>query len=140
MATRDEKFREAAWTYFVYGVLYWFGGLYLQLQGLGPGRRVFFWFIVGGALVLLVPYLLMRERAWFNRWVLSRRDFARILTVLVLFRAFEVGRIALRGAAFSQMPVVGGGVFPTRAGAWLFFAITTLTAAMLARAAWSRRE
>lgn len=140
MATRDEKFREAAWTYLVYGVLYWFGGLYLQLQGLGPGRRVLFWFIVGGALILLVPYLLMRERAWFDHWVLSRRDFARIMTVLVLFRALEVGRIALRGAAFSQMPAVGGGVFPTRAGAWLFFAVTMITAAMLARAAWSRRE
>jgi len=140
MTTREERFKQAAWTYFVYGVIYWFGGLYLQLQGLGPGRRVLFWFIAGGALVLLVPYLLMRERAWFDRWVLSRRDFARILTVLVAFRAFEVGRIALRGTAFSTMPVIGGGVIPIRAGSWAFFAITMVTAAMLARAAWGRRE
>ena len=140
MASQNEQFTQAAWTYLAYGVVYWFGGLYLQLQGLGPGRRVLFWFIAGGALVLFVPYVLKRERAWFDHWVLSRRDFARILTVLVLVRAFEVGRIALRGPAFSTMPAIGGGVFPTRAGAWAFFLITMATAVMLARAAWGPRE
>jgi hypothetical protein len=93
---------------------------------------------VGAIFVVLFPYLLARERLWFDRWVLSRRDFARILTVLVAFRAFEVGRIALRGGP-SAMPGIGGGVFPIQVGAWVFFAITLAAAAMLARAAWSRQ-
>ncbi len=136
--TREERFKQAAWAYLVYGLLYWFGGFYLQLQGLGRGRGVLFWFVLGGLLVVVIPYLLARERAWFDRWVLSRRDFARFLTVLMLFRAFEVGRIALRGPAATAMPAIGGGVLPTRLGAWLFFAITLAAAALVARAAWSR--
>ncbi|MFQ5899403.1 MAG: hypothetical protein ACE5JN_14320 [Candidatus Methylomirabilia bacterium] len=140
MASREEKFRQAAWTYLVYGIIYWFGGLYLRMQGLGPGRYVAFWFVMGAALVLFVPWLLRRDRAWFDYWVLSRRDFARILTVLVAFRAFEVGRIAVRGGPVSSMPGIGGGVFTTQFGGWAFFLITLATAAMLARAAWSGRE
>lgn len=137
MASRDARFKQAAWAYLIYGVIYWFGGLYLQMRGLGPGRYVVFWFVAGAAIVLLFPYLLSRDVPWFDRWVLSRRDFARILTVVVAFRAFEVGRIAIRGGP-SAMPAVGGGTFPTSVGAWVFFIITLATAAMLARAAWSR--
>ena len=44
--------------------------------------------------VIVFPWLLRRERAWFDRWILSRRDFARILTLLVALRALEVARIA----------------------------------------------
>ncbi len=138
MATPEDRFRQAAWAYFVYGLIYWFGGLYLQMQGLGPGRYVVMWFVLGGAFVVLFPYLLRREVSWFDRWVLSRRDFARVLTVLVFFRAFEVGRIALRGSAASAMPSIGGGVLPTRVGAWAFFLITLAAGVMLARAAWAR--
>ena len=137
MTSREAKFKQAAWTYLIYGIIYWFGGLYLQTRGLGPGRYVAFWFVVGAILVLSVPYLLSREVRWFERWVLSRRDFARIMTALVVFRAFEVGRIALRGGAAS-MPAVGGGILPTQIGAWVFFLITLGTAVMLARAAWGR--
>lgn len=140
MAMREEQFKQAAWTYFAYGVVYWFGGLYLKMQGLGPRRHVAFWFIVGAAIVLVFPYLLRHEVAWFDRWVLSRRDFARVLTVLVLFRAFEVGRIALRGPASSMMPGIGGGIPGTTLGAWVFFVITLATAVMLARAAWPPRQ
>ena len=139
MAPHEERFKQAAWTYFAYGVVYWFGGLYLRMQGLGPGRYVAFWFIIGAVIVLLFPYLLMREVAWFDRWVLSRRDFARILTVLVAFRAFEVGRIALRGTVSAAMPAIGGGIPGTTLGAWVFFVITLATGAMLARAAWAPR-
>lgn len=137
MTSREAKFKQAAWVYFGYGVIYWLGGLYLQMQGLGPGRYVAFWFIVGALIVLFFPYLLSREVRWFDRWVLSRRDFARVLTVLVLFRAFEVGRIAIKGGPAS-MPAIEGGIPLTRIGAWVFFFLTLATAAMLARAAWSR--
>ncbi len=138
MTPPDAKFKQAAWAYLIYGLIYWFGGLYLHLQGLGPGRYVWVWFVVGAVIVLLFPYLLSREIPWFDRWVLSRRDFARLLTALVLLRALAVGRIALRGEVASAMPMVGGGIFPTTVGAWAFFLITLATAAMLARAAWSR--
>ena len=136
MTARDAKFKQAAWTYFIYGVIYWVGGLYLQMRGLGPGRAVAIWFVIGGVFVLLFPYLLSRELRWFDRWILSRRDFARILTLLVLVRAFEVGRIAWKGGP--SMPAIGGGVPLTQAGSWIFFLLTLVTAVVLARAAWSR--
>jgi len=141
VATRDEKFRQAAWTYVAYGVIYWLGGLVLAASGLGPRgmeRGGLAWFLVGALFVAVFPWLLIRERPRFDRWVLSRRDFARVLTVLVAIRAFEVARIA-RAPKTDAVPVLGVTV-PMQAGAWAFFLLTVVTAVMLARAAWSRER
>ncbi len=140
MATREEKFRQAAWAYVGYGAVYWLGGLALAAAGLGP-RPIAPWvvallFVVGGALVVLVPWLLLAERPWFDRWMLSRRDFARILTVFVAFRALEVGRIAWHPRV--ELVSVGGFAIPMRLGAWLFFLMTVVMTVLLARAGWSR--
>jgi hypothetical protein len=138
--TRDAKFRQAAWTYFAYGIVYWLGGFVLISAGLGPrgmsGGGT--WFVVGALLVVGIPWLLMRERAWFERWVLSRRDFARILTLLIVLRAIEVGRIAL--SPRSELVSAGGFAIPMSLGAAVFCLITVVTAMMVARAAWSRAE
>jgi hypothetical protein len=139
MATRDEKFRQAAWTYVGYGIVYWLGGLALAGAGLGPRgmeRGGMAWFVVGALFVLVIPWLLVRERGWFARWILSRRDFARILTLLVVLRAVEVARIA-RAPRAETVSVLGLDV-SMRAGAWAFCLLTIVTAVMIARAAWSR--
>jgi hypothetical protein len=139
MATRDEKFRQAARTYVGYGVVYWLGGLALAGAGLGPRgmeRGGMAWFVVGALFVLVIPWLLVRERGWFARWILSRRDFARILTLLVVLRAVEVARIA-RAPRAETVSVLGLDV-SMRAGAWAFCLLTIVTAVMIARAAWSR--
>jgi hypothetical protein len=94
------------------------------------------WFIVGALFVIVFPWLLLRERRWFDCWILSRRDFARVLAVLVALRAIEVARIAREPRA-ETVPVLGLDV-SMRAGAWIFCLLTVLTAVMLARAAWSR--
>jgi hypothetical protein len=139
MATRDERYRQAAWAYVVYGVVYWLGGLVLATAGLGPRgmeRGGTAWFVVGALFVVVIPWLLVRERGWFARWVLSRRDFARVLTLLVVLRAVEVGRIAWRSSALT---VVALGVeVPMSVGAWVFCLLTVVTALMLGRAAWGR--
>ena len=95
------------------------------------------WFVAGALFVVVFPWLLIKERAWFDRWVLSRRDFARVLTLLVAFRAFEVARIA-RVPRAETVAVLGLDV-SMRAGAWAFCALTVVTAVMLARAAWGRQ-
>jgi hypothetical protein len=139
MATRDAKFRQAAWTYVGYGVVYWLGGLVLARSGLGPRgmeRGGTAWFVVGALFVVVFPWLLVRDRPWFDRWVLSRRDFARILTLLVALRALEVARIAWAPRA-GTVSVLGLDV-SMRIGAWGFCLLTIVTAVMLARAAWSR--
>ncbi|MBI3456342.1 MAG: hypothetical protein HY002_11205 [Candidatus Rokubacteria bacterium] len=139
MATREAKFRQAAWTYVGYGIVYWLGGLVLMQAGLGPRgmpRGGAAWFVVGALLVIVIPWLLIRERSWFDRWMVSRRDFARIMTLLVAIRAIEVARIAW--APKAEVAALLGVAIPIRLGAWAFFLITIVTAVMLARAAWSR--
>jgi hypothetical protein len=136
---REARYRQAARTYVGYGVVYWLGGLILASGGLGPRgmeRGGTAWFVVGALLVVVFPWLLLRERGWFDRWVLSRRDFARVLTLLVALRAVEVARIA-RAPRAETVSILGLAV-SMRAGGWVFCLLTVLTAVMLARAAWSR--
>jgi hypothetical protein len=138
-AGRDARFRRAAWTYLAYGVVYWLGGLVLARSGLGPRgmeRGGLAWFVVGALFIVVFPWVLAREREWVDRWVLSRRDIARILTVLVALRAVEVARVAWAPRT-GTVPVLGLAV-PMSAGAWAFVLVTALTAVMLARAAWAR--
>ena len=132
----DAKFRQAAWTYLVYGAIYWVTALYLQLSAFTVRGPLLVWFGIGALIALGVPWLLVRRRRWFERWILSRRDFARILTVLVAVRAIAVAALALRGPGGLRMPSLGGGV-PTNAwGAWVMALVAAITAVMLARAAW----
>jgi len=133
MATREAKFKQAAWAYFAYGVIYWAGGLYRAWQGLAVGRGVI-WFVLGAIFVLFFPWLIARgHRGTGYLW------FCRILTLLVAYRAFEVGRIAL-APRFKSVPLPGGGEIPMALGATIFFLITLAMAAMLARAAWTPRS
>jgi hypothetical protein len=144
VATREEKFSLAAWGYVIYGIIYWVGALVLALAGLGPRPAgnpaglglVITLFVIGGALVVVIPWLLVRERSWFERWVLSRPDFARILTVFVAYRAVEVGRLAWRPPI--DLISVGGFAIPMRLGAIAFFVVTVAMVVLLARAGWSR--
>jgi hypothetical protein len=122
-------------------VVYWLGGLVLMQAGLGPRgvpRAGAAWFVVGALLAIVIPWILLRERAWFDRFVLSRRDFTRIMALLVVLRAIEVGRIALRPRA--ETVEVAGAAVPVAVGAWAFVAVTVATALMLVRAGWARKS
>ncbi len=136
----DARFRQAAWTYFGYGLVYLAVAVYLQLAVFGVAPRLLVWFVFGALITVGVPWLLARRRPGFERWVLSRRDFARVLAVLVAIRTVTVATLAVRGPGTMRMPTFGGGVPPTAAGAWLMAAVAGVTAVMLARAAWSDEE
>jgi hypothetical protein len=141
MNPRD-RFRAAAGAYLLYGVVYWIGGVYLALHGVGvrgsPAAGLG-WIALGGVLVLLVPYLLGRPRPWFERWILSRRDFARILVVLMAFRAWKVGQVALRPET-AAVAAPWNGMITFRLGAIVFFAVTVFALVMVARAAWRSED
>ncbi|HEV8584315.1 MAG TPA: hypothetical protein VGT02_05045, partial [Methylomirabilota bacterium] len=89
--------------------------------------------------VIVIPYLLRRRRAWFERWVLSRRDFARILTVLMAFRAWHVLRVVLRPETAS-VAAPWGGEITFRAGAAVFFLVTVVALLFVGVAAWTRDQ
>ena len=132
MAGRQDRYRQAAWTYAAYGVVYWLGGLALAAAGRGPrgmDRGRWAWFVAGALFVLVFPWLL--ARAW--RW---RRAFAAVLALLVAYRALEVARIAARSGG--ETVSVAGLVVSVSTGAWAFCLLALVTALMLARAAWNR--
>lgn len=137
MATHEERFRQAAWTYFGYGMLYMAGAIYLATQGVGArGTRaapIVIWFVLGTLFLVVFPWLIARgTRGCGYVW------FTWVLTLLVAFRAFGLGRVVI-APSVPSLPLPGGGEFPMRLGAGIFLLITLATAAMLVRAAWSRR-
>src|SRR5437879_8380035 len=123
-----DRFRLAARAYLVYGVVYWLGGFYLATQGVGVrGGRMMqagvVWIVLGLVLVVLIPYLLAQRRAWFERWILSRRDFARVLTAFMAVRAWHLLKVALRPETASVAAPWGGEV-TFRVGAIVFVIVT----------------
>jgi len=140
----DRKYRDAARGYLVYGVVYYVGGLYLLWHGVGvagsmEGRRLgtlAFWALAGLVPMLLIPYLIHARHAWFERWVLSRRDFARIVALFLLFRAYRVGQVITHHHGAS-VPAPWGGSVTFQAGAAVFTVITVGALVAVARAAWA---
>jgi hypothetical protein len=137
-----DRFRLASRAYLVYGVIYWIGGLYLVTQGVGVrGGRMMqagvAWIVIGLVLVAAIPYLLVRRRAWFERWILSRRDFARVLTAFMALRAWHVLRVALRPETAS-IAAPWGGEITFRAGAIVFLIVTVAALLLIGRAAWAK--
>lgn len=137
----SDAYRAAALAYLGYGVAYWLGGTWLAVRGVdgrsgGPltGQGIL-WILLGLVFVVLIPFLLWRRRRAFERWVLSRRDFARLLSVLVALRAVGVARVALRSAS-AVVAAPWGGTISVRAGAALFLLVTVTALFFVARAAW----
>jgi hypothetical protein len=136
---RAARFKQAAIAYAVYGIIYLAGALYLVSQGIGTrgmkgAGAALVWFVLGVLFIVVFPWLISRgARSRGSLW------FTRILTLLVAYRAFEVGRVAL-APKFRAVPLPGGGEIPMALGAGIFFLITLATAAMLARAAWASRR
>lgn len=141
----DSRFRAAALAYLVYGAVYYVGGLYLVSRGVGVmggasgarGGGVLFWAVIGLIPFLGIPWLLHARRSWFERWVLSRRDFSRLVAVLLAFRAYKVGQVAARGEG-ALVAAPWGGEVTFQAGAAVFLAVTMAALVMVGRAAWAR--
>jgi len=137
-----DPFRLAARAYLVYGVVYWLGGFYLATQGVGVrGGRMMqagvVWIVLGLVLVVLIPYLLAQRRAWFERWILSRRDFARVFAAFMALRAWHVLKVALRPETASVAAPWGGEV-TFRIGAIVFLIVTVAALVLIGRAAWAK--
>ena len=136
---RGDPYRAAARAYFVYGIFYLVGGVYLVAHGVGvTGSRAgaaLQWTLVGVVIWIGIPYLLRRPRPRFERWVLSRPDFARIVAVLMAVRAYHVARVVAQPVTAS-VPAPWGGEISFRVGAAVFLVVTLAALALVARAAW----
>jgi hypothetical protein len=136
-AALDERFRVAARAYFVYGVVYLVGGVWLWLHDVGRGFSGSWLFILGGAiLVVLIPFLLRRPRPWFERWILSRRDFARLVVLSMVLRVIAVARVVVHSETATVVAPWGGPI-SYRLGGAIFLIVTVVALVLIARAAWS---
>jgi hypothetical protein len=135
----DDRFRDAARAYLVYGIVLFIGGAWLELHGVGTRGGALVsgieYLILGLVFLAGVPYLLRRRRAWFERWVLSRRDFARVLTVFMAYRAYRTLVVVLRPETAS-VAAPWDGEITFRAGAAVFFLVTLVALLFVAVAAW----
>lgn len=126
MELRARKYQQAAVAYLVYGVIYLAGAIYLGRMGRGPEGSVW-WYLVGAAIALGLPYLIWNQYTWVTR----------ILSLLVLLRAVALARIAMRGGT-EAVPLPWGGDMATWQGAILFMLVAAITGVLLARAGWER--
>jgi len=132
----DDRFRMAARGYFIYGIVYLVGGFWLWLHDVGRGSVwSVVWILLGATLVVLIPFLLRRPRAWFERWILSRRDFARIVVLFMAFRVLAVGHVVFR-AETATVAAPWGGLVSYRLGGAVFLVVRLAALALVARAAW----
>jgi hypothetical protein len=138
VSVADDRFQTAARGYFVYGVVYWLGGAWLWLHDVGRDSLLsLVWIVLGAVLVVLIPYLLRRRRVGFERWVLSRRDFARLVALFMFFRVLAVLRVVLRSDS-AVVAAPWGGVISYQAGGTAFLVVTVIALVLVARAAWAR--
>jgi hypothetical protein len=141
-----DRYRAAARAYFLYGIVYLVGGLYLISQGVGvmgsrtadaSARTMLTWGLLGLIPLLVIPWLLSRPWSWFGG-VVSRTVFAWIVAALLAFRAYKVGQVALRGGASVAAP--WGGEVSFQAGAFAFLAVTLIALGFVLRAVMHRER
>ena len=138
----DRRFRTAAITYALYGVVYWIGGMWLLSQGVGVmgargdgGTTVALarWGLVGLVPLVAIPLLLSRRWSWFGGLV-SRRAFAALVALLLAARAWKVAGVALRSDTASVAAPWGGSI-TFQAGAAVFLVVTLAALVAVAAAA-----
>lgn len=125
MSPRTQKYRQAALTYLIYGLLYLSGAVYLAQMDV-VARSGWVWFLVGLIFVVVLPPLIWKEFKWVTR----------ILAVLVFVRVLGLVRTILRVGG-ETVPLPGGGTLPMRVGAVVFLLVAAGTGVMLARAGWN---
>ena len=139
-----DRYRAAARAYFCYGIVYLVGGLYLVSQGVGvmgartaeaSARTMLSWGLLGLIPLVVIPWLLSRPWSWLGGLV-SRTVLAWIVTVLLAYRAYKVGQIALRGGASVAAP--WGGEIGFQAGAFAFLIVTLVALGFVLRAVLQR--
>jgi hypothetical protein len=120
------KYNQAAIGYFVYGLIYLAGAIYLGRIGRGPGGTAW-WYLIGAAMAFGFPYFIWKRFKWVTR----------VLAVLLLGRVIGLVRIAARSES-DPVPLPWGGEIATSHGALVFMLIAVLTCLLLARAGWQR--
>ena len=124
----NQRYKQAALAYLVYGIIYLCGAIYLANLGLSERGSMeggaWVWYVVGGLFVCVFPYVIWREVRWFTL----------VLATFMLFRVYELIRMGLNDQQ-SVVPMPWGGEMTRSTGAFVFALVAVLAMCMLLRAA-----
>ncbi len=126
---QTEKYRQAAITYFVYGLIYLIGAIIIAQSGISsktarPDSGLIY-FITGGLFVILIPLAIWKGFKWFTR----------IIAIFIVYRLYEIGRLVFRDGD-KLVPVTDTFAITYFQGGIVFLVIAAFTGYMLARAGW----
>ena len=129
MRKTNKKYQQAAITYFVYGIIYLAGAIYIANAGLttktaGPSGGLVY-FVMGGLFVLVIPVLIWKGFKWFTR----------ILALFIVYRIYELIRIIINDSG-KMVPLPGGSEISLQTGGIIFAIVAAVTCFMLVRAGW----
>lgn len=130
MTDHAYRYRQAAVTYFIYGLIYLTGAFYAASTGmserasLGGGNIT--WFILGVLIVLVFPYLIWSGYKWFTR----------ILALLLVIRIIGLSSTLVTQES-STIAAPGGVELPGMYGTGVFLIVAVVTCGMLVRAGWN---
>lgn len=124
---KNNYYRQAAVAYLIYGIIYLAGAIYLSTLGLSDRGSMenmgWIWYAVGALMVIGIPYLIWREIRWFTL----------LIAVFMMYRVYELIRIAMQGQQ-DLIPMPWGGEMARSTGALIFATVAVLTMGMLLRA------
>lgn len=129
MATREEKYRQAALAYLIYGLIYLVGAIYVAQVGVAERAMrggAAGWFLLGGLFLIAFPWLIFKGFKWF----------IRALVLLLLIRIGGLVKVIVGPHGGKSVPMPGGWEMPMAVGAAVFLLVAAVTGYMLARAAW----
>jgi hypothetical protein len=124
----NARYRQAAWAYFVYGLVYMTGAAQLGLTGASSRAMEssgFFWYLLGALVMLGFPLLINKGFKWFTR----------ALVLLLGVRIYGLILVMLGPTASEMVPLVGCWEMSKSVGALIFAVVATATMLMLSRAA-----
>ena len=133
MATQNEKYKQAALTYLIYGIIYLAGAIVIAQSGVSaktmrPNSGLVY-FIIGALVVIGFPLLISKRYKWFTR----------ILALLVLYKVYEIVKVLINDIGKS-VPLPWGGEISMFTGGVIFLVLAAITCVMLARAGWDIGE
>ncbi|MBI4639747.1 MAG: hypothetical protein HY731_03585 [Candidatus Tectomicrobia bacterium] len=145
----EKKYRQAALTYLIYGLIYMGGAIYITWIGAAARAMregAYIWFALGSLLIVIFPWLIAKrweiairtypeEMRTRERVVFSQKWFACLLALLLLVRIWGLIKVMIESGSH-RVPMPWGAELPLIYGAIGFLIITALTCYMLLRAVW----
>lgn len=120
---RKTKYRQAAVGYFIYGLIYLAGAVYLSTRNEGPDGWI--WFGVGAGMAVLFPILIWMQLKWVTR----------ILALLVGVRLLGLLRL-IPGSGDRMIEAPWGAELPILYGTVAFMVVAGAECYLLVRAGW----